>query len=59
MFDVHVLRCAPYLANVPSLDVLQFHQQLIIAACFELLNENPAVRRLLVQNKPSTTKQIQ
>lgn len=50
--------CGPHLANVPSLDVLQFHQQLIIAARFELLDEYPAVRRLLVQNKQSTNKQI-
>lgn len=48
MFHVHVLCCGSYLANVPCLDVLQFHQKLIITACFELLDEYPAVRRLLV-----------
>lgn len=46
-----------YLADVPSLDVLQFHQQLIIAARFELLDEYPAVRGLSVQNKPTNGQQ--
>jgi len=44
-----------YLANVPGLDLLQFQQQLFIAASFQLLYESPAVGRLEEERKNMST----
>ncbi len=44
-----------YLANVPGLDLLQFQQQLFIAASFQLLYESPAVGRLEEECKNMST----
>ncbi len=46
-----------YLANIPSLDVLQFNQQLLVTACLELLYEYPTVSRLLVQKEHKMVSQ--
>lgn len=44
-----------YLANVPGLDLLQFQQQLFVAASFQLLYESPAISRLEEECKNMST----